>query len=152
MKALTILYDSRCGLCSRFRIWMEGQPVRARVEFLAYDSAEALRRFPALPEAGADRELVVLADDGRWWQGGAAWVMCLWVTQGYHEWAYRLSSPALLPFVRKVVRLISENRMGLSRLLGLRGDVELLAGIRSLSEPVCADGNCAVTHPPSLTS
>lgn len=152
MKTLTIFYDPRCGLCSRFRAWMEGQPVRARVEFLAYDSADALQRFPGLPEIGADREVVVLADDGRWWQGGAAWVMCLWVTQGYYEWAYRLSSPALLPFVRKAVHLISENRIGLSRLLGLRGDDELLAGIRSLPEPACADGTCTFSHPPSLTS
>jgi predicted DCC family thiol-disulfide oxidoreductase YuxK len=146
MKTLTIFYDERCGLCSRFRAWMEAQPKRVRVEFLAYDSPEALRKFPGLRDLQADREVVVLADDGRWWQGAAAWVTCLWATHSHYEWAQRLSSPVLLPFVRKAVHLISENRLGLSRLLGMRGDGELAEGIRALPEPECREGSCAVTH------
>lgn len=152
MKSLTIFYDPHCGLCARFRAWLESQPVRARVEFVAYDSPEAARRFPGLPALGPDREVVVLADDGRWWQGAAAWVTCLWVTRGYYEWAYRLSSPALLPVVRKAVHLISENRLGLSRLLGMRGDHALLAGIRAMPEPSCAGGTCAYPHTSPISS
>lgn len=152
MNTLTIFYDARCGLCSKFRAWMESQPLRVRVEFLPYDSAEALRRFPGLPAVRADREVVVLADDGRWWQGATAWVTCLWATQEYHGWADRLSSPMLLPLVRKAVHLVSENRLSISRLMGLRGDRELAADIRAMEEPACEDGSCALSNTNSLPS
>lgn len=149
MNTLTIFYDARCGLCSRFRAWLIAQPLRVAVEFLAYDSDEAARRFPRLRELGADREVVVMADDGRWWQGSAAWVTCLWVTRDHHVWAHRLSSPALLPFVRKAVHLISENRLGLSRLLGVSCDRDLAEALRTQPEPTCVGGACAV---PTSTS
>jgi predicted DCC family thiol-disulfide oxidoreductase YuxK len=152
MKTLTIFYDVHCGLCSNFRAWMEAQPKRVRVEFLGYDSPEAQQRFPGLGALKADREVVVLADDGRWWQGAPAWVTCLWATRSHYEWAQRLSSPVLLPFVRKAVHLISENRLGLSRLLGMRSDGDLAEGIRILPEPECQKGTCAVTHNTPLPS
>lgn len=152
MKTLTIFYDARCGLCAKFRVWMDAQPKRVRVEFLAYDSAEAQRKFPGLSALQADREVVVLADDGRWWQGAPAWVTCLWATHSHYEWAQRLSSPVLLPFVRKAVHLISENRLGLSRLLGMRSDGDIAEGIRRLPEPECRDGTCAVSNKMPVTS
>lgn len=151
MKTLTIFYDAHCGLCAKFRVWMESQPTRVQVGFLAYDSPEAQRMFPGLRALRADREVVVLADDGRWWQGAPAWVTCLWATYLHYEWAQRLSSPLLLPFVRKAVHLISENRLGLSRLLGMHSDAELAASIRTSPEPVCEDGTCAVSKPSPFT-
>jgi predicted DCC family thiol-disulfide oxidoreductase YuxK len=152
MKTLTIFYDPHCGLCARFRVWLEQQPARVRVEFLAYDSAEAARRFPGLPALGADREVVVLADDGRWWQGAAAWITCLWATHAYQEWAFRLAAPGLLPFVRKTVHLLSENRLSLSRLLRLRGDTVLAHSLGALPEAACHEGTCALPrHNPSIS-
>ncbi len=144
MKTLTIFYDPQCGLCAKLRSWLEQQPARVRVEFLAYDSAEAARRFPGLPALGADRDVVVLADDGRWWQGAAAWITCLWATPDYQGWAFRLSATALLPFVRKTVHLLSENRMTLSRLLRLRGGAVLADSLSALPEAVCHEGTCAL--------
>jgi predicted DCC family thiol-disulfide oxidoreductase YuxK len=152
MKTLTIFYDPQCGLCAGFRAWLEQQPARVRVEFLAYHSAEAARRFPGLPALGADRDVVVLADDGRWWQGAAAWITCLWATLNYQEWAFRLSAPALLPFVRKTVHLLSENRLTLSRLLHLRGDAVLANSLGALPEAVCHEGTCALPQAPSSIS
>lgn len=144
MNTLTIFYDPRCGLCARFRAWLEGQPKRVAVEFLGYDSAEAAARFPGLIELGADREVVVLADDGRWWQGTGAWITCLWATFSYADWAERLASPALQPFVRKAVHLISENRLSLSRLMGLRTDAALAARLDALPGAACTDGTCGL--------
>jgi predicted DCC family thiol-disulfide oxidoreductase YuxK len=152
MKTLTIFYDARCGLCSRFRAWLLGQPLRISVEFLAYDSEVAAHRFPGLRELGADREVVVMADDGRWWQGEGAWVTCLWATRDYQLWAHRLSSPALLPFVRKAVHLISENRLGLSRLLRVSRDSDLAEALREQPEPACVGGTCAVPTSTSFPS
>ena len=142
MKTLTIFYDPRCGLCARFRLWLEHQPRRVETEFLGYDSPEAARKFPGLAAIGADRDVVVLADDGRWWQGSAAWITCLWATIPYRDWAFRLASPALQPFVKKAVHLLSQNRLTLSRLMSLRRDEDLATAIGSIPEPDCADGIC----------
>lgn len=149
MKTLTIFYDPHCGLCAKFRAWLEGQPTRVAVEFLGYDTAEAALRFPGLRERGADRDVVVLADDGRWWQGGPAWITCLWATQEHQEWAFRLATPTLMPLVKKAVHLLSENRLSLSRMLNLRADASLAAAIQSQPDAACPDGSCAIspTHP-----
>ena len=91
MKTLTIFYDPRCGLCAKFRAWLEAQPKRVAVEFLPYDCTEAALRFPNLLAIGADKDVVVLADDGRWWQGSSAWLACLWTTYEYRAWSFRLA-------------------------------------------------------------
>lgn len=152
MKTLTIFYDPHCGLCTKFRTWLLQQQTRVHVDFLAYDSAEAVQRFPGLPSLGADRDVIVLADDGRWWQGPAAWITCLWATIEHQEWAFRLASPSLLPFVRKAAHLISENRLTLSRFLHLRGDAALMKNLTSLRESSCHDGTCTLPkHTPSIS-
>ena len=149
MKTLTIFHDPRCGLCARFRLWLEGQPTRVRVEFLAYDSEEAGRRFPGLAALGAGQDVVVLADDGRWWQGASAWITCLWATVAYHEWAFRLATPALLPWVGKIVHALSENRLTISRLLRLRTEESLADAIRSLPASECGSGFCPIPSNPN---
>lgn len=141
---LTIFHDPRCGLCAKSKTWLSAEPKRIHVEFLAYDSAEATARFPGLLTLGADRDVVVLADDGRWWQGTAAWLTCLWATHQYRDWSFRLASPLLQPLVRKAVHLLSENRLTLSRLMNLRTDEALASAMHSLPDPNCGSGECRV--------
>lgn len=142
MKSLTIFYDARCGLCAKFRRWLEAQPTRVDVEFLAYDSPEAAVLFPDLVWLQADREVVVMADDGRWWQGAAAWLTCLWVTRDHIDWSYRLAAPAFQPLVKKAVHLLSENRLAISRLLHLASDRELARELDQALPPECTEGTC----------
>ncbi len=144
MKTLTIFYDPRCGLCAKFRLWLEAQPKRVGVEFLGFDSEEAQERFPGLLELGANRDVVVLADDGRWWQGSAAWLTCLWTTIHYHAWSFRLAAPVFQPLVKKAVHLLSENRLTLSRLMRLRDDAALATAIKSLHPTGCDDDLCQI--------
>ena len=142
VKLLTIFYDPRCGLCTKFRAWLEAQPKRVGVEFVAYDSAEANARFPGLVEMGADREVVVLADDGRWWQGSAAWLTCLWTTVRHYEWSFRLAAPLCQPLVTKAVHLLSENRLTLSTLMKFKTDAELADALSVIAGAACEDGAC----------
>lgn len=142
MKTLTIFYDPRCGLCVRFRNWLEAQPKRVAVEFLAYDSAEAGSRFPGLMAIGAEKDVVVLADDGRWWQGSAAWLTCLWTTCEYRPWSFRLAAPVFQPLVKKAVHLLSENRLAISRLISVREDSRLAAALDSVPSPLCEGDAC----------
>lgn len=141
MNTLTIFYDARCGLCSQFRRWMLDQPAYVPLAFVPYDSPQALYLCPDLPHMRADQEIVVMGDDGSLWQGAAAWVTCLWALREYREWSLRLASPSMLGIARKVVHWISGNRIGLSRLLRLKGDDALRAEVVSMA---CENGACAM--------
>lgn len=143
MHTLTIFYDRHCGLCSSFRRWMCSQDSTVRFEFLPDDSEEALRRLPELKALGAAREVVVMSDTGEVWQGAGAWVTCLWVLRDWRAWAKRLASPVLLPVAGNVCHLISQNRLGLSKLLALRSDEALARECAGAAE-ACREGVCGV--------
>lgn len=144
MKKLTIFYDARCGLCSGFRKWLEAEPKRVEIEFLDYASDEGKARLPHADGIDAAREIIVMADDGRWWQGESAWVMCLWITYRYQDCANRFASPLLKPLIRKVVILISEHRFTLSRLLSLKSDQECAAVIESVAVKPSDGDSCSL--------
>ena len=125
MTTLTLFYDARCGLCSSVRRWLSAQPAYVRLEFIPYDSPQARQRCPMIDQLHADQEIIVLSDEGYLWQGAGAWVMCLWALRDFREWSQRLASPPMQAIARKVVHLISANRLTLSSLLRLRGDQAL---------------------------
>lgn len=141
MNTLTIFYDARCGLCSRFRRWMMEQPAYVRLDFIPYDSPQATKCCPELSVLRADQEIVVMGDDGSLWQGAAAWVTCLWALCEYREWSLRLASPGMQQIARRVVHWISSNRVGLSHLPRLRSDDALRAQVAQVT---CDDGTCAL--------
>ncbi|MEP4079186.1 thiol-disulfide oxidoreductase DCC family protein [Haloferula sp.] len=146
MKALTIFYDPACGVCSRFREWLERQPMWIPAEFIGYQTPEAEQRFPGIGRVKADKECVVLAEDGRWWQGADAWIVCLWATREFRLWSNRLAGPVFRPVLGNVVHLISSNRLTLSRLMRLKSDADL-AGELKRHEPECDGGQCAMQPP-----
>lgn len=117
MKKLYILYDSECELCRRCRVWLARQPAFVPLVFVPLQSPEAECRFPALEELHPEEEIVVIDDAGAVWQGGAAWVMCLWALQEYREWSLRLAHPALLSLARRMCVVVSANRYKISNWL-----------------------------------
>lgn len=123
---LTVFYDRRCELCRRSRAWLETEPQRVPLRFLATDGPEARQLAPELPWLGA--ELVVVADDGAVWIGPAAFLVCLWATERHHRWAHRLSSPTLAPLAERFLTSVSANRRRIS------------AG---LHRQTCRDGSCS---------
>ena len=143
MHTLTIFYDAHCGLCGGFRRWMRTQASLVRLEFVPYDSGEARRRLPELAGMRPEREIVVMSDAGAVWQGAGAWVVCLWALRDWRAWAKRLASPVLLPVAAGVCQLISQNRLGLSRLLALRSDEQLRAECAGWAV-TCEHGRCGV--------
>ena len=147
MKTLTIFHDPRCGLCAAFKEWLNRQPKYLEARFIPYNAPAAAKLFPGLQEMGAGKDVVVLADDGSWWQGEAAWLTCLWITRDYRPWSYRFRSPLLQPLVRRAIHLLSENRLTISRLLHLRQDEELADAIHSLPETHCQTGTCNFESP-----
>ena len=117
MKRLYILYDSECELCRRSRIWLGRQPAYVPLVFLPLQSPEIGSRFPGLNALHPEKEIVVVSDAGEVWQGGAAWVICLWSLREFREWSLRLAHPALLPLARRLCEVVSANRMKISHWL-----------------------------------
>ena len=100
MKRLYVLYDGTCHVCRRCRTWLDRQPAFVPLVFIPLQSPEIACRFPGIGALHPERELVVISDTGDVWQGGSAWVMCLWALREYREWSLRLAHPALLPLAR----------------------------------------------------
>ena len=119
MSALTVLYDPDCGLCRRAHEWLAQQGKLVELVFVPCKSAEARRRFPHLDHDLTGKDLTVIGDHGEVYLGPKAWLIVLWALTQYREWAYRLSSPELLPTTRKVVSVISQNRYQIGRLTDL---------------------------------
>lgn len=145
MNSLTIFYDPACGLCCQFREWLGQQALWVPVEFIGYQTAAAEEKFPGIRSIKADKECVVLADDGGWWQGADAWIVCLWATREFRLWSHRLAGPVFRPVLGSVVHLISSNRLTLSRLMRLSLDSVVVEELRR-HQPECEDGGCAIPN------
>src|SRR5882757_5371360 len=125
IKILHVLYDGECALCRRSCLWMERQAALVELRFISFQSPDILLRFPLLGNLDLGAELVAVSDRGDIYRGSQAWIMCLHALREYREWARRLSQPALLPLARRLCKLISGNRRGLSRWLLKATTVEL---------------------------
>jgi predicted DCC family thiol-disulfide oxidoreductase YuxK len=134
IERLWIVYDAACGLCTGVKDWIGRQESFVPIEFVASGSAKARKRFPQLPPG----ELAVVGDTGEVWLGNNAWIICLWALRDYRGWSVRLSSPFLRTMAREAFAVLSSHRGGLSRIMGLRGDIELEQELRKLNVPKCA--------------
>ncbi|MDQ3620917.1 MAG: DUF393 domain-containing protein [Verrucomicrobiota bacterium] len=117
MKTLYVLYDQRCVLCRRMRLWLGRQSSFVRLAFIPLQSAEVGCRFPGIERLHPEEKLLVVNDAGEVWGGENAWIMVLWALREYREWAQRLAHPTLRPLARRACTIISENRHRLSRWL-----------------------------------
>lgn len=131
--SITIVYDAACGLCTRAKDWIGGQPPLVRLRFVAAGTSEARERFPQLPVG----ELAVVANTGEVWLGNRAWVVCLWALEGYRDLALRLTSPLLVLMAREAYAVVSSNRYALSGLLQLRSEREMEQQLRKVMVPTC---------------
>lgn len=140
MQTLTIFHDPECGLCTNFHRWLLTKRSYLPLEFLPYHSDAARKRFPQIDDLDAGSEIVVLADDGRWWQGPAAMLTCLWALRDHRELSYFLATPQLRPLVENICHLLSENRFKVSQLLKL--EPEQLGALVEAHRPACTSGSC----------
>jgi predicted DCC family thiol-disulfide oxidoreductase YuxK len=143
VNALTVFYDEQCEMCRRCRDWLSRQPVFVSLAFVPLQSPLLEQRWPGLAGFHPEQEILVVDDDGGIYRGGGAWLMCLWATQTYREWAGRLAHPALFPLVRKFCTLVSHNRLAISTLLSRRKPEDLADEIEASAEVFCPDGACA---------
>lgn len=119
MATFTVLYDGACSFCRRCRDYLAAREALVPLCFLDMHSARA--RDLRAGRVAAAAELVVIADDGRFWAGPDAFIVCLWATGEWRGWAATLSAPLFRPFAQIFFSLVSSNRGVLSHLSMLFG-------------------------------
>ena len=135
MQRLYLLYDGDCALCRRLRNWLDEQPHWLELQMLPANSEAAKQLFPSLAAAGRPEELVVVTDEGDYYKGNHAWIMCLYALTEYRAWAYRLARPLLLPLARQAFDALSHNRARISH--WLRADEAEIARELERIKPSC---------------
>ena len=105
-----ILFDGVCDLCNTGVDWVRPRDRDGRLEFLAYQSDEARRRFPALDPDRLAREMHVVAPDGEVRAGVAAapWVFA--ALPGWWWLARALSWPIVRGLARPVYAWVAGRR------------------------------------------
>jgi predicted DCC family thiol-disulfide oxidoreductase YuxK len=134
---LYVLYDSRCGLCSRVREWMLEQPAHVALDFVAAGSDRARRLFPDLDHDEAPNELVVVTSEGEVYEDDAAWIVCLWALRDLRPWSQRFARGPLRPLARAAWHFLSSNRNKVGALLALQSDAEIARTLRTQPPPTC---------------
>ncbi len=149
IRKLYVFYDGECGLCRHAKAWLESQEQWVPLQLLAYQSPEAARICPMLPQLQAAREMVVMSDQGGLYRGSDGWIMCFWALARYRGLAYRVAGGHLRKHAATVYRLISERRYSISRIFGLRPEEipELRRRATARGLP-CSTGACPVTSGP----
>ena len=133
MRTLYILFDAHCGLCTGISGWLQAQPAFFELRMVSSASAEAREKFSAVPQG----ELAVISDAGQVWLGNNAFLVCLWALRRYRAFARTLASPLLRPLARQAFSELSHSRENISRLLGLKSEVEIQKSLEKVVIPPC---------------
>lgn len=110
VESFTVLYDEDCPICRTARRWLAGRAQLVPLNFVPAGSPAARALFPALDHAATLRDITVVADDGTYYAGDAAWFACLWALADYRATAERFATPRLLPGARRFIAMISAAR------------------------------------------
>ena len=139
MTRLFILYDAQCPFCLHCRQWLAAQAALLELEFIPFQAPELVGQFDGIESFRKDGQLLVVGDDGAVYQGPGAFIMLLFALRDYHEWAARLTAPALMPLAAQCLGLISSGSKNILKWLNRLNDSELGQVLRSRAVPICAD-------------
>lgn len=142
MDRLSVIYDATCGMCRRLKNWIAREPAFVELEFIPLQDAALETQFPGILNLHPEREIVVISDKGEVYQGGKAWVMCLWALKDYREWAQRLANPLLLPLAKKTCTMVSRNRYAISRWFFEAPPEEVSQRLDRMPDEDCESGSC----------
>lgn len=139
IRKLEVYYDGSCGMCGRFKDWLEKQEHIINVEFLSYASEAARERFPDLAKHDPEKALVIRTDTGEIYRAAEATVISLWACRDYRALAMKLRKPLFMPLARNIYPLIASNRYVISKLL--TNDRKLQQELEKQDDG-CDDGSC----------
>ena len=110
-------FDAHCPFCQSCADWLGQRATHVPLRVVPSDSREARERVN-IPWLG--HELVVVHDDGRFWAGPAAFLLCLWALRGGRSVASLLSGDILAPLAMSLFGMLGAKRGSISSLLGHR--------------------------------
>ena len=142
MKKLYVLYDHGCGLCCSAARWLREEPQHIELELMPAMSMRARDLFPTLC-SDAPGEVLAISDAGEVYRGPTAWIMCLYALKRRRGLAFRLAQPRWRPLVSTAIKMLSENRAGLSRLMALTPERARETTSRGQGEKGC-EGACGL--------
>jgi hypothetical protein len=126
MKKLFVLYDAQSEFALRCYAWISTQSALLPLEFVPFQAAEQIARFPGVESFRGNEPLVVVSDEGAVYAGPNAFLMCLYALSNYQDWAIRLSAPALLPLAVRAFELFLADGKRIARLMVRLDDGKLL--------------------------
>ena len=117
IRKVEVFYDGKCGMCCKFRDWLNKQEHALTLVCIPYQADEVREIFPDIAAHDPDKQLVVRLDNGDVHQGAKGWVWCLWSCVKYQDLAQKLNNRFLLPIAQKACYLLSANRLRISQIL-----------------------------------
>lgn len=138
MQKLFVLYDPKCELCCRLKNWILVQRSWIGLAVIEQGSEKAKRLFPELDRIATKEDLAVVSDEGDVYLNNSAWIMVLYATIEYHDWASRLTNPLLMPLARQAFAALSKNRYFISSLLSSHSDETIAGELRKVELEPCA--------------
>ncbi len=148
MTKLYVLYDHGCGLCCGAARWLRDEPKHIELDLMPAMSMRARDLFPSLCTE-TPGEVLAISDTGDVYRGPAAWIMCLYALKKRRGLALRLAQPRWRPLVSTAIRMLSEHRAGLSRLLAIEPE-EAKRNAPAVPDSSGCAGECGVPREPSL--
>lgn len=108
-RSLTLIYDGDCVLCRRSVHWLNHRRTHLPVATVASGQPAAVAEFGHIP--GYADNMVVVADDGRFWVGPPdAYLVAMWSVRGTRWLSYVLAVPGLRSLASRIFQLVAGNR------------------------------------------
>jgi predicted DCC family thiol-disulfide oxidoreductase YuxK len=119
MKKLTVIFDGDCVLCRRSVHWLAKRQTYVEIVSVPALHADTMAAYGHIPGYGDN--MVVVADDGRFWVGPPdAYLVVMWAIRGTRLLSYVLSAPVLKSLTTWAIRLVTRNRHLIGKIPGRR--------------------------------
>lgn len=117
MARAVLIYDGSCRVCGGAKAWIERMAVPGAFEFLACQSPERARRFPALSEAACLEAMQLVLPDGRMLAGDRAMPEILARLRRWRWLAAAFRLPGTARLAPRAYAWITRHRYAISRAL-----------------------------------
>ena len=117
MAQAVLVYDGSCPICTGAKGWIERRAIPGAFEFLACQSPERARRFPALPEAACLEAMQLVLPGGTVLAGDRAIPEILARLRRWRWLAAAFKLPGMTRLAPRAYAWVARHRYAISRAL-----------------------------------
>ena len=118
MARVTLFYDADCGFCQGSVEWLLAHSLPGTFDPVAYQDDQAVRKFPMVDPALADKGIQALGPDGKLRAKAKATGYCLTFVPGWRWLGHLMQFPLVSPFAAMGYAIVAKNRHHISRWMG----------------------------------